>query len=135
MGQKKTSEFYHVGIFINFSRIRATIMIFVMIVAYIIFWTPYHVFKWIEAFGSDLTKAQCMRFKNIMQLYVFSVIITLLTSLQALSVTQRSQPRHLLLSVVWISRKTAETLEKTQRMHDLPQFHFLSKLWKFTRQQ
>ena len=46
-------------------------MIFVMIVAYIIFWTPYHVFKWIEAFGSDLTKAQCMRFKNIMQLYVF----------------------------------------------------------------
>ena len=68
MEQKKTSEFYILGVVMTFSRMRATIMIFVMIVAYIIFWTPYHVFKWIEAFGSDLTKAQCMQFKNIMQL-------------------------------------------------------------------
>jgi len=44
---------------------RATILIFIMVIAYIIFWTPFHVFGIMEAYGGLLTKQQCQYFGRI----------------------------------------------------------------------
>ena len=36
-----------------------------MVIAYIIFWTPFHVYHLMEAYGGLLTKPQCHYFEKI----------------------------------------------------------------------